>query len=70
MLLLKLRTLELYYNFPTKLLKKTGFLAGVKVFARGHDLFCLDGIDLRDPESIGTEHPTMTQYAFGFNLSF
>ena len=31
---LKLRTLELYYNFPTKLLKKTGFLAGVKVFAR------------------------------------
>lgn len=67
---LKLRTLELYYNFPTKLLKKTGFLAGVKVFARGHDLFCLDGIDLRDPESIGTEHPTMTQYAFGFNLSF
>lgn len=67
---LKLRTLELYYNFPANMLKKTGFLAGVKVFARAHDLFCLDGIDLRDPESIGAEHPTMTQYAFGFNLSF
>lgn len=67
---LKLRTLELYYNFPTKLLKKTGFLGGVKAFARAHDLFCLDKIDIRDPESIGAEHPTMTQYAFGFNLSF
>lgn len=67
---MKLRTLELYYNFPAQLLKKTGFMGGLKVFARGHDLFCLDKIDLRDPESIGAVHPTMTQYSFGFNMSF
>lgn len=67
---LKLRTLELYYNLPAKLLKRTKFLGGAKIYARAHDLFCLDGIDIRDPEAIGAEHPTMTQYAFGFNLSF
>lgn len=67
---LKLRTLELYYNLPAKMLKKTKYLAGAKVYARAHDLFCLDGIDIRDPEAIGAGHPTMTQYAFGFNLSF
>lgn len=67
---LKLRTLELYYNFSAKQLKKIQFLGGAKLFARAHDLFCLDGIDIRDPEAIGASHPTMTQYAFGFNLSF
>ena len=67
---LKLRTLEMYYKLPEKLLKKTGFLGGAKIFARAHDLFCIDGIDIRDPEAIGASHPTMTQYAFGFNLSF
>lgn len=67
---LKLRTLELYYNFPEKLMRKSNFIGGAKIFARAHDLFCLDGIDLRDPEAIGADHPTMTQFAFGFNLSF
>ena len=67
---LKLRTLELYYKFPAALLKKTGFIGGAKLFARGHDLFCLDKIDIRDPEAVGAVHPTMTQYVFGFNLSF
>ena len=67
---LKLRTLEVYYNFPSRLLKKTGFLGGAKLFARAHDSFSIDNLDLRDPESIGAEHPTMTQYTFGFNLSF
>nr|WP_316929675.1 SusC/RagA family TonB-linked outer membrane protein [Bacteroides neonati] len=67
---LKLRTLELYYNFPARLLKRTKFMDGAKLFARAHDLFCFDKIDLQDPEALGAVHPTMTQYAFGFNLSF
>ena len=67
---LKLRTLELYYNFSDKLLKRTKFMKGAKVFARAHDLFSLDKIDIQDPEAIGAVHPTMTQYAIGFNLSF
>lgn len=67
---LKLRTLEVYYNFPAQMVKKTGFLGGAKLFARAHDLFSIDNIELRDPEAIGVGHPTMTQYTFGFNLFF
>lgn len=67
---MKLRTLELYYKFPTHLLNKTRIFGGLKVFARVHDLFCIDGIDLQDPEAIGAVHPTMTQYTFGINMSF
>lgn len=67
---MKLRTLELYYKFPTHLLNKTRIFGGLKVFACVHDLFCIDGIDLQDPEAIGAVHPTMTQYTFGINMSF
>ena len=67
---LKLRTLELYYQMPERWMKKAGFVKGVKLYARGHDLFSLDGIDIADPEALGTTHPTMRQYTFGFNLQF
>ena len=67
---MKLRTLELYYNFSQEMMKKSKFIKGAKVFARGHDLFCVDKIKVLDPENIGTNHPTMTQYTFGVNLSF
>lgn len=67
---LKLRTLELYYQLPQKWMKKTGFVKNVKLYARGHDLFSLDGIDIADPEALGEVHPTMKQYTFGFNLQF
>ena len=52
------------------MLKRSKFLGGVKLFARANDLFCIDSIDLRDPEAIGVGYPTMTTYTFGFNLSF
>lgn len=67
---LKLRTLELYYNIPVKAISKFVPLTKLKLFARGHDLFCIDKIDLQDPEAMGAVHPTMTQYSFGFNLIF
>lgn len=67
---LKMRTLELYYNFSQDMLKKSKFIKSAKVFARGHDLLCIDKIDIMDPEVIGISHPTMAQYSFGVNLSF
>lgn len=67
---LKLRTLEIYYQVPEKLLKKGNILSGLKVFARGHDLFSWDKINIMDPESVGANHPTMAQLSFGVNLSF
>lgn len=67
---LKLRTLEVYYQVPEKLIKNVKALSGLKVFARGHDLFSWDKINLMDPESVGANHPTMAQLAFGVNVSF
>lgn len=67
---LKLRTLELYYQVPQKLLKNLKYLSEMKVFARAHDLLSFDKIDIMDPESVVANHPTMTQYTFGVNLSF
>lgn len=67
---LKLRTLEVYYQVPEKLLKNVRILSGLKVFARGHDLFSWDKINIMDPESVGANHPTMAQFSFGANLSF
>ena len=42
----------------------------MKVFARGHDLFSWDKINIMDPESVGANHPTIAQLSFGVNLSF
>lgn len=67
---LKLRTLELYYQLPEILFKKGKTFKQVRLFARGHDLFSWDKINIADPESIGATHPTMTQYTFGINVRF
>ena len=67
---LKLRTLELYYQVSQKLLKNLKPLSGLRIFARAHDLFSLDKIDIMDPESVTANHPTMTQYTFGFSFGF
>lgn len=67
---LKLRTLEVYYNFPQSLLTKTKVIKGAKVFARGTDLLCWDKIKLLDPENLSANHPTMSQCSFGVNLTF
>ena len=67
---LKLRTLEVYYDFPQNMLQKVGFLKKAKLFARAHDLFSWNKMDVMDPEAVKASHPLMTQYTFGVNLSF
>ena len=51
---LKLRNIELYYNFPAGLLERTHFIKGVKVYARGNDLFSFNNFAVDDPEAYGT----------------
>ena len=67
---LKLRTLEVYYQFSPEILKKVNPLRNVRLFARAHDLFSWDKLDIMDPEAVKAGHPTMTQYTFGVNLTF
>lgn len=51
---LKLRNIELYYNFPSGLLERTHFIKGVKIYACGNDLFSFDKMAVSDPEAYGT----------------
>ena len=67
---LKLRTLEMYYQIPTSILKKTKAIKSTRIFARAHDLFSLNGLEVMDPEAVEDGHPLMTQYTFGVNFSF
>ena len=50
--------------------RRQNVVKSVKLYVRGHDLLCLDGIDIADPEALGVTHPAMKQYTFGFNLQF
>ena len=67
---LKLRTIELYYDFSENIIKNNKVLKGLRVFTRAHDLLSIDNLDIIDPEFNGADHPTMTQFTFGFNLRF
>jgi hypothetical protein len=66
---LKLRRLEVYYNFSDRLLERLN-MKSARLFARGHNLFSIDMIGVLDPEEIGVTYPTLTSYHLGINLGF
>lgn len=71
---LKLRNIELYYNFDQALLAKTSFIKGAKVYVRGIDLcnlVCTDSAKFGglDPEATGGT-PLSRQIAVGAKLTF
>jgi TonB-linked SusC/RagA family outer membrane protein len=66
---LKLRRLEIYYNFQDRLLSRLN-MKSARIFARGLNLFSIDMIDVLDPEEIGVTYPTLTSYHLGINLGF
>ena len=67
---LKLRNVEVYYNFPKALVQKTGFMNAAKLYVRGVDLLCFDHIDEADPESYGVAAPLNKSLVLGVQLSF
>lgn len=72
---LKLRNIELYYNFQSSLLKKTGFINGARVFVRGVDLCNImtggkNKLENLDPEATGAVAPLCRQIAIGAKLTF
>jgi TonB-linked SusC/RagA family outer membrane protein len=66
---LKLRKLEVYYNFSDRLLSKLN-MKSAKLFVRGMNLFSIDMVDVVDSEEIGVTYPTLTSYHMGINLGF
>jgi TonB-linked SusC/RagA family outer membrane protein len=66
---LKLRTVEIYYNFPKQMLSKFK-LNAAQLYVRGINLFSIDKIKVMDPESIGSSYPTMSSYNLGIKIGF
>ncbi len=71
---IRLKNLELGYNFSRDLIKRAG-LAGLRVYVNGTNLFSLDNVKEYeiDPEISSTNglvYPQQRLYNFGFNVSF
>lgn len=66
---IKLRTCELYYKFPEKLLEST-FVSKAKLYLRGMNLLSFDNLKIVDPEAYGTVLPLSASINLGINLSF
>ncbi len=67
---LKMRNVEVYYKLPKTWLRKSGFINNAKVYVRGLDLLCFDGMDVVDPESYGATNPLNKSIVFGLNIGF
>lgn len=66
---LKLRRLEFYYNFSSRLLDNIN-MKSARIYIRGMNLFSIDMIDVMDPEEIGVTYPTLTSWHAGISLGF
>ena len=70
----RLKFVQLSYNVPQSLLRHTGFIKGVKVFAIGRNLLTFTDYNGYDPEvdSNGSQgaYPNTRQISFGAELTF
>lgn len=71
---LRLKNLMLSYSLPESLLKKTRFLAGVKIYAQAQNLLTFTNFSGLDPESDSNvyraQYPMSRQFTFGLDLTF
>ncbi|WP_421918897.1 SusC/RagA family TonB-linked outer membrane protein [Marinifilum sp.] len=70
---LKLKTVQLGYTFPKKLLKKS-FAEKLRVYVAGNNVFSIDdmpsGWDAEEGETNGGGYPIVSTYVFGIDLTF
>jgi len=72
MSMLRLRDVELGYNFSKELMQKIK-LGGGRIFIRGNNLMTFSKFKLWDPEldvNNGLRYPIMKSYSFGFDINF
>lgn len=71
---LRLKNLTLSYSLPANILKKTGFIRGLRVYAQGQNLFTATGFSGLDPEGssnvYAAVYPMSRQFTFGLDLTF
>ena len=66
---LKLRELEIYYDFPAKLVSKAR-MQGARIFLRGNNLFSIDSVGIFDPEYIELGYPRAKTFMMGLSIQF
>jgi len=71
---LRLKNLMLSYSLPGKLLAKTRFFSGLRVYAQAQNLLTFTGFSGLDPESSSNiykaQYPMARQFTFGLELTF
>ena len=71
---LRLKNLMVSYSLPKNLLKKTGFIRGLRVYAQGQNLLTFTNFSGLDPEGTtnlyAAQYPMSRQYTFGLDLMF
>ena len=70
----RLKNLQLSYTLPAKLVKSTGFMSGVRIYAVGRNLLTFTKYSGYDPEvdsnlSMGN-YPNTKQYSAGIEITF
>ena len=71
---LRLKNLNLSYSLPSDLLKKTGFIRGLRLYVQGQNLLTFTNFSGLDPEGTrniyAAQYPMSRQYTFGLDLLF
>ncbi len=71
---LRLKNLQIAYDFPKNWMDRTGFLAGVRVYAIARNLFTITEYSGYDPEVDSNiqmgNYPNTRQFSFGIELTF
>ena len=70
---LRLKSVEIGYSLPKKLLARTGFIQSVRFYVAGNNLLTFSNFKLWDPEQGGGEgasYPNNRVYSFGLNANF
>ena len=71
---LRLKNLMLSYSLPSGLLKKTGFIRSLRVYAQGQNLLTFTNFSGLDPEGVANvyaaQYPMSRQFTFGVDIKF
>ena len=71
---LRLKNLMLAYSLPSSMLKKTGFIRSLRVYAQGQNLLTFTNFSGLDPEGVANvyaaQYPMSRQFTFGLDIMF
>ena len=71
---LRLKNLMLSYSIPANLLKKTGAIRSLRVYAQGQNLLTFTNFSGLDPEGVANvyaaQYPMSRQFTFGLDIMF